>query len=143
MLYEKILKKFRKKGICPFCKIDKRFVVEKNRHAILTPARAPYLKNHLLVFPKRHVTKLNRLKGVEKRSLFDLLIQGIKILQKKYPAVEVQYKEGEMISAHKSIRHVHFHLIPKRHKTHENRDKRTFLTEEELISLVKEIKKFN
>jgi len=142
MFYQKILKNFRKKDFCPFCNSNSEFRIIENESAYITLARAPYVKNHLLVIPKRHILSLNNLTGNEKKEIFDLMLFGIKLLEKKYPAVQMQYKEGDLISAGKTIPHAHFHLVPKRKKTKEIKDKRKFLREGELIKKVNEVKNF-
>jgi len=42
-------------------------IIRQNKYAILTLAKAPYTKNHLLVVPKKHVLKLNSLSEKEKK----------------------------------------------------------------------------
>ncbi len=142
MIYQKFLDKIRKNKICPFYKFDKKFIILENKYAFMTPARAPYVKDHSLILPKRHVFVLEKLKEKEKKAIFDLIMRGIKILEKKYPAVQVEYKEGDLVSARKSIPHLHFHLIPRRKKNKETKDKRIFLTKKELLLEVERIKKF-
>lgn len=142
MLYKDILKKFRKNKVCPFCKVNKKFVILENNFCYLTPARAPYVKNHLLIVPRRHVLQLDKLKGKEKKAIFDLIMKGTEILEKKYPAVELSYKEGELIPAGKSIPHLHFHLVPKRKRSSLPKSSRKFLSEKDLIKKVEELKKF-
>ena len=58
MLYTKYLKTMR---ICPFCNLTKEEKLKQNKNAILTIAKAPYTKDHLLVVPKKHVIKFNSL----------------------------------------------------------------------------------
>jgi diadenosine tetraphosphate (Ap4A) HIT family hydrolase len=142
MIYQKFLNKINKKNLCPFCKINRQFIIIENKSAYMTPARAPYVKNHLLIIPKKHVTQFHDLRSNEKSDLFDLMIFGLDFLKKKYAGVEIIYKEGELASAHKSIDHSHIHLIPKRtiHKKPKV-DERDFLTEKQLLKRIKEIKK--
>ena len=142
MVYEKILKSCRKNNFCPFCHEDKKFILAENKFAYITPARAPYVKDHLLVIPKKHALNLAKLKGKEKKAIFDLIMKGIKILEKKYPAVEMGYKEGDLLSARKTIPHLHFHLVPKRKRNKFSNVKRNFLDEKQLIKEVEKIKNF-
>ena len=81
-------------------------------------------------------------KGKEKKAIFDLIMKGIKILEKKYPAVEMGYKEGDLLSARKTIPHLHFHLVPKRKRNKFSNVKRNFLDEKQLIKEVEKIKNF-
>lgn len=143
MFYQEVLKKIRKEKKCPFCNPKKEEIIFENKYSYLTPARAPYTKDHLLVIPKRHVLNLKALKKKEKSAIFDLVVYGMIVLKKKYIAIELEYREGEMKVAGKSISHAHFHLIPKNNKTKLNRTfKRRFLSEKEVIKEVEKIKKW-
>lgn len=109
MLYEKYLKQL---SGCPFCDLGKDEIIKQNDLAILTMARAPYVKDHLLVVPKRHVVKLNKMTSEEKDAVEKLVYYGMKKLHKKYKNVSVLYKEGNKKEVGKSIDHLHYHLIP-------------------------------
>ena len=109
MLYEKYLKGMK---ICPFCELSKDEIIRQNKFAILTMARAPYTKNHLLIVTKRHVMKLNKMNSNEKNDVEKLVYYGMNKLHKKYKDVTVLYKEGSKKGVGKSIDHLHYHLIP-------------------------------
>lgn len=144
MLYKKILEVFRRNKICPFCRRNKKFIILENKTAYLTPAQAPYTKDHLLIIPKRHVLELIRLGKKEKENILDLILHGMKILKKKYPSVLIEYKEGSLKNAGKSIPHLHFHLIPKLKNALDIKitsDRRKFLSDKELIIEVNKLKK--
>ena len=74
--------------------------------------KSPYTKDHLLVVPKKHVLKLNKLSKKQKDGIEGLIYYGMKILHKKYKNVTVLYKEGNKKEVGKSINHVHYHLVP-------------------------------
>lgn len=141
MIYQKFLDMIKKKKECPFCKVNKKVVIKENKTAYLTLARAPYVKDHLLVIPKRHITQFHELKKREKSDLLDLMIYGLDEMRKKYPAIETIYKEGEIISAHKTIPHSHMHLIPMKKSSKAKKDMRTILSEKELEKRIKDIKR--
>ena len=109
MLYNKYLKK---NHICPFCHLIRQEVIKENKHAILTMARAPYTKDHLLVIPKKHVLRLNILSKIQKQAIEELIYYGMKKLHKKHKNVTVLYREGNKKEVGKSINHIHYHLIP-------------------------------
>ena len=109
MLYKKYLKNMK---VCPFCKLSKDEIVRQNNLAILTMAKAPYAKDHLLVVPKRHVMKLNKMTNNEKDAVEKLVYYGMRKLHKKHENVSVLYKEGRKEEVGKSIDHLHYHLIP-------------------------------
>ena len=109
MLYQKYLKKL--KG-CPFCEFKRDEILRQNSFAVLMLAQAPYTKDHLLVIPKRHVKKLNKMTANEKDAVEKLVYYGMKKLHKKHKNVTVLYKEGNKKEVGKSIEHLHYHLIP-------------------------------
>lgn len=107
MLYHSYLKKLK---ICPFCESEDRILVS-NRYAYLTYAKAPYHKHHLLIVPKRHVVSLFKVSANEEKSINKLINIGTTILKKlKYNNFTILVREGD--DSNKSIKHVHYHLIP-------------------------------
>ena len=140
MLYEKFLKKHHK---CPFCNLMDEEILKQNKYAILTLARAPYIRGHLLVFPKKHVLKINKLSKKQKDAVEKLIYYGMKKLHKKYKNVTVLYREGNKKEVGKSINHVHYHLIPElqigaQEKIWKNRK---ILDEKNYIKRIKELKR--
>ncbi len=109
MLYTKYLKS---KPPCPFCNLTKPEILRQNKYAILTLAKAPYTKDHLLVVPKHHHIKINSLSKDEKDAMEKLIYYGMRKLHKKYKNVTVLYREGNKKEVGKSIDHAHYHLIP-------------------------------
>jgi len=140
MLYEKFLKKNHK---CPFCHLTKQEILRQNKYAILTFARAPYTNGHLLVVPKKHVLKINKLSKKQKDAVEKLIYYGMKKLHRKYKNVTVLYREGNKKEVGKSINHVHYHLIPElqigaQEKIWKNRK---ILDEKDYIKKIAELKK--
>ena len=140
MLYEKFLKKHHK---CPFCNLMDEEILKQNKYAILTLARAPYIRGHLLVVPKKHVLKINKLSKKQKDAVEKLIYYGMKKLHKKYKNVTVLYREGNKKEVGKSINHVHYHLIPElqigaQEKIWKNRK---ILDEKNYIKRIKELKR--
>lgn len=141
MKYKKFLRKIRKEGICPFDNMDSSLMILKNDYAYLIPAEAPYVKDHLLVVPKRHVLRLEDLKQEELKGALDLVKSAVEALRKKYPAVEVEYREGkDLEDAEKSIPHLHFHIIPMWKGVRLKRTNRKFLSLKELKEETRRIK---
>lgn len=109
MLYKDYLKK---NHPCPFCNLVKEEIIRQNKNAILTLAKAPYTKNHLLVVPKKHCLQLNSMTKSEKEDCEKLIYYAMKKLHKKHKNVTVLYREGNKKEVGKSVSHVHYHLIP-------------------------------
>ena len=110
MLYKKYLDKLKE---CPFCNLKKQEIIFQNKGAILTLAKAPYTKDHLIVFPKKHYLKFNAMTKQEQKNILELVQKGFKKIHKKYQNISVLYREGDMKEIGKSIKHLHIHLIPK------------------------------
>jgi len=140
MLYTKYLKTLHH---CPFCDLNKNEIIKQNKYAILTLAKAPYTKDHLLVVPKKHVLKLNKLSKKQKQALEKLIYYAMKKLHKKYKNVTILYREGNKKEVGKSINHVHYHLIPNMQIGSKdiNWRKRKIYSEEDYVKNIKELKK--
>ena len=140
MQYNKYLKK---NHSCPFCHLISGEIIKQNKFAVLTLARAPYIKDHLLIIPKKHVLKLKSLSQKQKDAMESLIYYGMKKLHKKYKNVTLLYREGNKKEVGKSINHMHYHLIPNLQigAVHKNINKRDFYSEDKYLKKVKEFKK--
>ena len=97
---------------CPFCS-DKNRILMDGTHAYLTYALAPYHKHHLLVLPKRHVESVKDLNEAEREEIDRLQKEGLRILRcLNYESISLLVREGP-VNVNKSIRHTHYHVIPK------------------------------
>lgn len=111
MNYELWLKKYR--NVCPFCELKKSEILKQNKDFYLIPTRAAYIKDHLLIVPKKHKTKISQLNKKEFENLNNLVFYAFKKLNKKYQDASILYREGEKKKIGKSIDHMHVHIIPK------------------------------
>lgn len=109
VLYEDFLKE---KRICPFCHLNKSEIIRKNKYAVLTLARAPYTKDHLIVTCRKHHLRLSLMSSKEKEAVDKFIYYGMQKLHEKYKNVTVLYREGNLNEVGKSIEHLHYHLIP-------------------------------
>ena len=135
MLYKEFIKTMKE---CPFCELTQRTLLE-NDHAVLTYALAPYHKYHLLVIPKRHVEKIKELDWQEQVCITALLSIGIKTLDKfGHDDCSILVKDN-----HKSVPHLHYHIIPGGIITDISHDVevRKLLTEKEENELIIELEK--
>lgn len=107
MFYEDYLKNLKE---CPFCDFKNEQTIKQNNLAIFTISKAPYSKDHLLIFPKRHVIEVESLKENEKKAFLELVEFGIKTIKKNYEDFTLIYREGK--NSGKSIEHLHCHIIP-------------------------------
>tara|TARA_Y100000310_G_scaffold307462_1_gene349556 strand:- start:1020 stop:1448 length:429 start_codon:yes stop_codon:yes gene_type:complete len=140
MLYEKYLKE---KHPCPFCCLMKEEILKQNKYAILTLAKAPYTKDHLLVVPKKHYTRFNSMAKTQRDAVENLVAYALKKLHKKHKNVTVLYREGNLKQVGKSISHLHYHIIPNMviGAYDINWKKRKIYSEEKYVKEIKKMKK--
>jgi diadenosine tetraphosphate (Ap4A) HIT family hydrolase len=88
-------------------------MIYENEHMYVIPARAPYVQDHLLIIPKRHVILLQEMNHLETQSLHKMIDIRTKKLHKKHKDVNLLLRDGLAgRRSSKSINHLHFHLIP-------------------------------
>ena len=101
------------KDQCPFCDIKQDYILEKWKYFTVLVARAPYIHDHILVVPNRHLTRLWEMTGEESKSLILMLEKWTKNLEKIHKEVNILLRDGVANwIAWKSIDHLHFHLAP-------------------------------
>jgi diadenosine tetraphosphate (Ap4A) HIT family hydrolase len=149
MEYGEALKTIKRKRICPFCQTKENEIIEESTYMYVIPARAPYIKDHLLIIPKRHVNLLKELSQRELTDLYTLVDTRTKKLHQYHKSVNLLLRDG-LVSDRKcgkSINHLHFHLVPDcdiGEKTGKGEPNREFLNEKKYQQTNQEIKeKFN
>ena len=112
MLYQDYLLKVLKDE-CPFCDINKHYIIEKWKHFTVLLSRAPYTLDHILIVPNRHLIRMWEITPEERWTLVPLIEKWMRKLEKLHKEVNLLLRDGV---AHwligKSINHLHFHLIP-------------------------------
>ena len=128
---------------CPFCDLPKEEIIKENDSAAVILSRAPYVKDHLLVVPKKHVVNLSELSSGERDDLFRLVFWVQDKIEKKYGNFSTLYREGTAIG--KSITHAHFNIVPKLviGVISEDLRDRYVYTDEEYFDKIKEFKTSN
>jgi diadenosine tetraphosphate (Ap4A) HIT family hydrolase len=67
---------------CPFCdKENKQIVITKTKKWVMILNLAPYWKHHILIYPKRHIEKLD-----------DINVEDFKEIKKLYKGALTRYK---------------------------------------------------
>ena len=101
------------KDECPFCGIKKEYIVEKWKHFTVLLSRAPYIKDHILIVPNRHLVRLWEIKPNEWETFIPLMEKWMRKLCKVHNEVNLLLRDwvANWI-VWKSIDHLHFHLIP-------------------------------
>lgn len=101
------------KDECPFCKIKKEYTIDKSKYFTVLLARAPYIHDHILIVPNRHLVRLSEITPKER---WDLIL----VIEKWMRKMETIHNEVNLLlrdwKAHwivwKSIDHLHFHIVP-------------------------------
>jgi diadenosine tetraphosphate (Ap4A) HIT family hydrolase len=100
---------------CPFCDAKDR-VLQENEHAFVLLSNPRKVPGHLLVIPKRHVEEPWELTEAERHDVFALtdeytqkllaakLGNGVDLRQNFRPFMQ----KGKL-----SVRHIHYHLVPR------------------------------
>lgn len=136
MLYTEFLKNVTN---CQFCSFDDNKIIKSNKETFLTYSLAPYSKHHLLVIPHRHVECFEDLNKEEKKSIDDLLSNGIKLLKVLgHGGYTILLRSGENIG--KSVKHLHYHIVPSMELGIENNHQRKIMNEEEINQLLMDFK---
>ena len=127
---------------CPFCN-DTQILWEDNNFYV-TLARAPYIKDHILIIPKKHVIFLNELTQEEQHQLWDIVNKRNNILLKHYNGTSILLRDShENGTSGKSIGHLHAHIVPDcwiGALTGDNGDDRHFFEEDEFTELIQDAK---
>ena len=94
MRYHDALQSINHQHICPFCEESEDHRIYDNEHMYIIPARAPYIEDHLLIIPKRHVTLLQELSHKELEALHVLVDTRSKKLHMKHKDVNLLLRDG-------------------------------------------------
>src|SRR5262245_43651091 len=99
---------------CVFCKpeiIEKVSVYECQFFNVLL-SHEPRVPGHLLVIPKRHVSKAHELSGDEWAELADIIPKITDIFSKSLETNDYIILQKNGRNALQQVPHVHFHLLP-------------------------------
>lgn len=107
--YDEVLGALKK---CPFCDLKSKYIIEEHDNAVLSVNLFPYIDGHLIIIPRRHIEKLEELNEKEWLAVKFLLEKAVKLLKTRLDIKDLQfvYREGD--KAGKSLKHLHFNLIP-------------------------------
>ncbi len=148
MKYISIVKKNEKEHRCPFCHEKEEHMLQKGKYFYVIPARAPYVKDHILIIPKRHVNMLTTLNPAELLEMHKLIDIRAKKLHKKYKGVNILLRDGltkdQIIN--KSVNHLHVHLLANvgihiKTKEKQSPNNREWLLDKEYDKLTQTMKK--
>lgn len=112
MRYIEALHKFGK-DFDPFLHIKKEEIIDKWKFFVVTCARAPYAKDHLILIPTKKVYLLKDLEHKETQELRNMIEKRTKNLHKKHKDITLLLRDWLVWwKSWKSVNHLHFHLVP-------------------------------
>lgn len=107
---------------CPFCRIDKRRILEQGFEVVVLLSDPRLMRGHCLVVPRRHVPTLSCLSQVEVEELFATAIRVQERIKRVFPGAGCDLSQhdrpfmvGSPAAAHGLAvpTHVHVHLRPR------------------------------
>ena len=99
---------------CPFCVDDFANSIHAGKHFFLKWDAYPVSEGHLLVIPRRHVEVISDMSEEEGHELFLAIRAGLQSVQETYNPEGVNIGVNIGRAAGQTIRHLHFHIIPRR-----------------------------
>lgn len=110
------MKSKNKTKICVYCtipEIKSRTIVE-NKYAWAFPTNIPIVPGHILIAPKRCVTKFEDMTKKEMQAVFDLLHKLKTALRVSFKATGFNFAWNEGELAGQSVPHFHLHVLPRK-----------------------------
>lgn len=98
---------------CPFCHLDGRRMLFKNRLACAFYDDYPVSPGHTLIVPFRHVKSFFELTMPERQAVDELIMRCRDFLDLKYHPDGYNIGVNINESAGQSVMHVHVHIIPR------------------------------
>lgn len=101
---------------CPYCNdkdIKSRIIFEDNLF-IVFPTNIPITPGHLLICPKRHISKIDDLSDEELKAIKNLIVLLKNTLTKIFDSEGFNIALNEGQSAGQSIDHLHIHIVPRK-----------------------------
>ena len=101
---------------CPFCNsdvLDQQSIYETEDIVVLYSYK-PLLKGHILLVPKRHVTRFEDLTEKEAASLFQITKKIHRSVSKLYQTQDYILLQKNGKSVGQTVDHVHMHYIPRK-----------------------------
>jgi len=101
-------------GKCVFCDLKDKYIIRREKEAVLTVNIFPYIDGHMLVIPTRHVEDFLEIDKHEWAVMRDLAEVGIKLLRKELHLEEVWIliRAPGGLKAQKTVAHSHMLLLP-------------------------------
>ena len=101
------------KDECPFCDIKKEYIVERWKHFTVLLSRAPYVRDHIMIVPNRHLIRMWEITQEEWWTLVPLIEKWMKKVEAIHSETNLLLRDWvAKWKLWKSIDHLHFHIVP-------------------------------
>lgn len=133
---------------CPLCKEKEKYILFSSDYHKVVMAIAPYVKNHLLIIPHRHIVSFSQSSNEETQDLLSLQKKVASFLYDLWHQEIIRmlrdWQETDEIrpsnsTTGKSLNHLHYHAIPDCDVTakhlidKETSDNRHLVTDDEIV----------
>jgi ATP adenylyltransferase len=101
---------------CPFCEIKKEDrILKEGKFSYVFLSNPRLMLGHILITPKRHVTRIPELTREEQNEIFDFLVEfQTKILEKIFYGCEIRQNFKPYLKEGRThVTHMHFHILPR------------------------------
>ncbi|MCC5894370.1 MAG: HIT family protein [Alkalibacterium sp.] len=98
---------------CYYCSMDTDSYVIENEYAAGYYDASPSSPGHFLVFTKRHTPDFFHMTKEEQQGVNDLLMEAKELVDKDHHPAAYNLGANCGTAAGQSVRHAHFHLIPR------------------------------
>ncbi|HLD73024.1 MAG TPA: HIT domain-containing protein [Candidatus Nanoarchaeia archaeon] len=101
---------------CTFCSLPeiKERIIIQNKLAFAFPTNIPIVPGHVLICPKRCISRIDQLSKEEFKAIFDLLLKIRTGLISAFAAKGFNYAWNEGAIAGQNVPHLHLHLLPRK-----------------------------
>ncbi len=101
---------------CTFCELPeiKKRIIIQNKLAFAFPTNIPIVPGHVLICPKRCISKIDQLSDEEFKAIFGLLLKIKKALISAFAAEGFNYAWNEGTITGQNVPHLHLHLLPRK-----------------------------
>jgi diadenosine tetraphosphate (Ap4A) HIT family hydrolase len=110
--YHKIVKEYEKENVCPFCFDVKRKQIIINdvpKYFMIIANKYPYVENHLLIIPKRHIKKISDFTNPEQIEFMTLVSKYSREMTNELGSCFMFIRQN---TEDQSVEHLHYHLLP-------------------------------
>ncbi len=98
---------------CPFCGIKKEYIIERWKHFTVILARAPYIHDHIMIVPNRHLVRMWEITSEEWETLVPLIEKWMRKIESIHSEANLLLRDWvAKWKLWKSIDHLHFHIVP-------------------------------